>query len=128
MASNFPIAMANVPSVQQVIHINKPVPFLWKTTSKLVLELEPLLVRATFTNRYEVRAHFMKEKMTASLAAGVLSAALMVPDVAQAAEEASGGSSSLKNFLLSIAAGGVVLAVIMFAVIGVSNFDPVKRN
>ncbi|MBA0844245.1 hypothetical protein Goarm_001355 [Gossypium armourianum] len=32
------------------------------------------------------------------------------------------------NFLLSIAAGGVVLVAIVGAVIGVSNFDPVKRT
>ncbi|KAA8523297.1 hypothetical protein F0562_009720 [Nyssa sinensis] len=35
---------------------------------------------------------------------------------------------SLKNFLLSIVSGGVVLGVIVGAVIGVSNFDPVKRS
>ncbi|KAH7523867.1 hypothetical protein FEM48_Zijuj06G0057500 [Ziziphus jujuba var. spinosa] len=35
-------------------------------------------------------------------------------------------SPSLKSFLLSIAAGGVVVASIIGAVIEVSNFDPVK--
>ncbi|RQW14432.1 Photosystem II reaction center X protein [Rhodobacteraceae bacterium CH30] len=35
---------------------------------------------------------------------------------------------SLNNFLLSIGAGGVVLAGILGAIIGVSNFDPVKRG
>ncbi|KDO73605.1 hypothetical protein CISIN_1g033248mg [Citrus sinensis] len=46
--------------------------------------------------------------------------------VAEAA--GSGLSPSLKNFLLSIVAGGVVLAAIVGAVIGVANFDPVKRT
>ncbi|NBH29358.1 Photosystem II reaction center X protein [Clostridiaceae bacterium] len=50
---------------------------------------------------------------------------MIVPDVAEAA---SGVSPSLKNFLLSIVAGGVVLTAIVGAVIGVSNFDPVKRS
>lgn len=42
------------------------------------------------------------------------------------AEAASRGlSPSLKNFLLSIVAGGIVLIAILGAFIGVSNFDPV---
>nr|7OUI_X Chain X, PsbX [Arabidopsis thaliana]7OUI_x Chain x, PsbX [Arabidopsis thaliana] len=40
----------------------------------------------------------------------------------------SGISPSLKNFLLSIASGGLVLTVIIGVVVGVSNFDPVKRT
>ncbi|MQL41659.1 Photosystem II reaction center X protein [Escherichia coli] len=48
-----------------------------------------------------------------------------MPEVAQAA--GNDFSPSLKNFLLSIVAGGVVLVAILGAVIGVSNFDPVKR-
>ncbi|MGI4421837.1 photosystem II reaction center X protein [Klebsiella pneumoniae] len=46
----------------------------------------------------------------------------------EAAEAASSFSPSLKNFLLSIGAGGVVLTAILGAVIGVANFDPVKRT
>ncbi|CAN0839379.1 hypothetical protein LINGRAHAP2_LOCUS2560 [Linum grandiflorum] len=49
---------------------------------------------------------------------------MVIPDVAQAAEV----SPSLKNFLLSIAAGGTVLTAIIGAIVGVSNFDPVKRS
>lgn len=48
------------------------------------------------------------------------------------AEAASGGlSPSLKNFLLSIVAGCIVLIAILGAVFGVSNFDHVadgKKN
>ncbi|KAF6156041.1 hypothetical protein GIB67_004945 [Kingdonia uniflora] len=37
-------------------------------------------------------------------------------------------TSSLKNLLLSVVAGGTVLAVIIVVVVAVSNFDPVKRD
>ncbi|CAJ2638145.1 hypothetical protein L195_g014347 [Trifolium pratense] len=72
--------------------------------------------------RFQVRAS-MKEKAVTGLTAAALTASMVVPDVAEAAV-----SPSLKNFLLSIAAGGVVVVVILGAVIAVSNFDPVKRN
>ncbi|XP_021757835.1 uncharacterized protein LOC110722841 [Chenopodium quinoa] len=65
----------------------------------------------------------LKEKAVTGLTAAALTASMMVPDVAEAAEL----SPSLKNFLLSIAAGGVVLTAIVGAVVAVSNFDPVKR-
>ncbi|KAL2925478.1 Photosystem II reaction center X protein [Bienertia sinuspersici] len=65
----------------------------------------------------------LKEKAVSGLTAAALTASMMVPDVAEAAEL----SPSLKNFLLSIGAGGVVLTAILGAVIAVSNFDPVKR-
>uniref|UniRef100_A0A7N0ZUP8 Uncharacterized protein n=1 Tax=Kalanchoe fedtschenkoi TaxID=63787 RepID=A0A7N0ZUP8_KALFE len=120
MASTFPISMAITPSPT---HFSKAQPLFIEPKSTSISASHQLPVRAR--SRLEVRAQL---KMGGSLAAGVLSAAVMVPDVAQAVEDASGGSASLKNFLLSIAAGGVVLAVILFAVIGVSNFDPVKRN
>ncbi|KAF3615112.1 Photosystem II reaction center X protein [Capsicum annuum] len=67
----------------------------------------------------------MKEKAVAGLSAGLITATMVVPDVAQAVD---GVSPSLKNFLLSIVSGGVVLFAILGAVIGVSNFDPVKRG
>ncbi|CAN1331665.1 Photosystem II reaction center X protein [Linum perenne] len=50
---------------------------------------------------------------------------MVVPDVAEAAEYAL--TPSLKNFLLNIVAGTFVLSAIAGAIIGVSNFDPVKR-
>ncbi|MFQ6619096.1 hypothetical protein Gotur_000017 [Gossypium turneri] len=66
-----------------------------------------------------------KEKAVTMLTAAAMTTSMMVPEIAQAAD---GVTPSLKNFLLSIAAGGVVLVAIIGAVIGVSNFDPVKRS
>ncbi|KAK1308821.1 hypothetical protein QJS10_CPA09g00137 [Acorus calamus] len=68
----------------------------------------------------------MREKAVTGLTAAALTAAMVLPDIAEAAQP--GVSPSLKNFLLSIVAGGVVLTVIVGAVVGVSNFDPVKRS
>lgn len=51
---------------------------------------------------------------------------MVIPEVAEAAGPDL--SPSLKNFLLSIVAGGVIFAAIVGAVIGVANFDPVKRT
>ncbi|KQK14683.1 uncharacterized protein LOC100834468 [Brachypodium distachyon] len=67
-----------------------------------------------------------QEKLTAGLAAAAVAAALVLPEVAEAASP--GLSPSLKNFLLSIVSGGVVFAGILGAVVAVSNFDPVKRT
>ncbi|XP_024379314.1 uncharacterized protein [Physcomitrium patens] len=53
-------------------------------------------------------------------------AAAVVPEIAEAAQP--GVSPSLKNLLLSVVAGGVVVTVIGVAVAGVSTFDPVKRK
>ncbi|OEL32189.1 hypothetical protein BAE44_0006791 [Dichanthelium oligosanthes] len=58
--------------------------------------------------------------------AAAVAAALVLPEVAEAAQP--GISPSLKNFLLSIVSGGVVLVAIVGAVVAVSNFDPVKRG
>ncbi|KAI4335241.1 hypothetical protein L6164_013905 [Bauhinia variegata] len=78
---------------------------------------------ATKSNgKFAVRAS-LKEKAVTGLTAAALTASMMIPDVAEAAV-----TPSLKNFLLSIAAGGVVLTIIVGAVIGVANFDPVKRT
>ena len=65
------------------------------------------------------------EKVVTGLTAAALTTSIVIPEVAQAAD---GVTPSLKNFLLSIAAGGVVVVAIIGAVIGVSNFDPVKRS
>ncbi|KAG6470504.1 uncharacterized protein LOC122032299 [Zingiber officinale] len=67
-----------------------------------------------------------KEKVLSRLTAAAMVAALVIPEVAEAAQP--GISPSLKNFLLSIVSGGVVVGVIVGAVIAVSNFDPVKRS
>ncbi|KAJ1439900.1 Photosystem II PsbX [Sesbania bispinosa] len=90
----------------------KPLPL---RSSKAVAAPKP-------NGRFQVRAS-MKEKVVTGLTAAALTASMMVPDVAEAAV-----SPSLKNFLLSIAAGGVVVVVIVGAVVGVANFDPVKRS
>ncbi|KAH7572081.1 hypothetical protein ACOSP7_015097 [Xanthoceras sorbifolium] len=68
----------------------------------------------------------LKEKAVTGLTAAALTASMVIPEVAEAAD--SGLTPSLKNFLLSIVAGGVVLTAIVGAVIGVANFDPVKRT
>ncbi|OIS99932.1 PREDICTED: uncharacterized protein LOC109228524 [Nicotiana attenuata] len=94
---------------------------------------KPLPIRPSkniATNSKPIVAKFvvkasLKEKVVTGLTAGVLTASMVVPDVAQAAD---GVSPSLKNFLLSIVAGGAVLTAIIGAIIGVSNFDPVKRS
>nr|8C29_X Chain X, Photosystem II PsbX [Picea abies]8C29_x Chain x, Photosystem II PsbX [Picea abies] len=81
------------------------------------------------SNRSRVVMHASqgkKEQSLAGLTSLALAAAMAIPEIAEAA--GSGVSPSLKNFLLSIAAGGVVATAIAGAVIGVSNFDPVKRN
>lgn len=83
-----------------------------------------VMVASKSNGRFQVRASSMKEKVVTGLTAAALTASMIVPDVAEAATV----SPSLKNFLLSIAAGGVVAVAILGAVIGVSNFDPVKRN
>ncbi|CAN6465445.1 unnamed protein product [Victoria cruziana] len=68
----------------------------------------------------------LKEQAVTGLAALAMTAAMVVPEMAEAAQP--GLSPSLKNFLLSIVSGGVVVGVIIGAVIGVANFDPVKRT
>lgn len=82
-------------------------------------------VASKSNGRFQVKAS-LKEKAVTGLTAAALTASMVIPEVAEAAE--SGVSPSLKNFLLSIVAGGVVLFAIVGAVIGVSNFDPVKRS
>ncbi|KAI3468073.1 hypothetical protein Pfo_024736 [Paulownia fortunei] len=67
----------------------------------------------------------LKEKAVTEITAAAVAASMVVPEMAQAAD---GVTPSLNNFLLSIAAGGVVLGVIVGAVVGVSDFDPVKRS
>ncbi|KAL5197049.1 hypothetical protein ABZP36_000561 [Zizania latifolia] len=85
------------------------------------------LPRARPAARMAVRASAsMKEKAAAGLTAAAVAAAMVLPDVAEAAQ--GGLTPSLKNFLLSIVSGGVVLVAIVGAVVAVSNFDPVKRT
>ncbi|MCO5575977.1 hypothetical protein L7F22_029784 [Adiantum nelumboides] len=67
-----------------------------------------------------------KEISIAAPAALAVLAAAIIPDMAEAV--APGVSPSLKNLLLSVVAGGVVLVAIGGAVAAVSTFDPVKRK
>jgi branched-subunit amino acid transport protein AzlD len=75
--------------------------------------------------RLQVKALKMDKALT-GISAAALTASMVIPEIAEAA--GSGISPSLKNFLLSIASGGLVLTVIIGVVVGVSNFDPVKRT
>ncbi|CAL0327148.1 unnamed protein product [Lupinus luteus] len=68
----------------------------------------------------------LKEKAVTVLTVASLTASMVIPEVAHAA--GSDVSPSLQNFLLSIFAGGVVLGGLFGAVLGVANFDPVKRT
>ncbi|XP_051149544.1 uncharacterized protein LOC127264160 [Andrographis paniculata] len=76
--------------------------------------------------KFQVRAaapSSLKDKAVTGLTAAALTASMIIPDAAEAAV-----SPSLKNFLLSIVAGGVVFALITGVVVAVANFDPVKRT
>ncbi|CAL1390038.1 unnamed protein product [Linum trigynum] len=75
---------------------------------------------------FRVDASSLKERAVAGATAAALAASMAMPEVASAAADSS-LTPSLENFLLSIAAGGFVLAAIGGAIVGVSNFDPVKR-
>ncbi|KZV47463.1 hypothetical protein F511_23043 [Dorcoceras hygrometricum] len=70
--------------------------------------------------KLQIKASLKEKAATVTLAA--LMATMVVPESASAADSFS---PSLKNFLLSIGAGGFVVFAIIGAVIGVSNFDSV---
>lgn len=110
-------------------------PLTQNRSSNTIAFLKPLPLKpskfssssAIPSRRFHVKASKLKiEKAVSGLAAAALTVSMAIPEVAEAA--GSGISPSLKNFLLSIAAGGVVLTVIIGVVVGVSNFDPVKRS
>ncbi|KAM7257968.1 hypothetical protein ACFE04_013709 [Oxalis oulophora] len=117
MASTSAVTMAAMPLTHNKVYqssLFRPLP-----------EMRQSKFAAVSKGRLEVKASAsMKEKIVSGLTAGALTASMVMPDVAQAAEL----SPSLKNFLGSIVAGGVVLTAIIVAIIGVSNFDPVKRG
>ncbi|KAG6541025.1 hypothetical protein Mapa_017598 [Marchantia paleacea] len=77
-------------------------------------------------SRVVMSAAPQKEQNMAGLTSVALLAAAIIPEIAEAAQP--GISPSLKNLLLSVVAGGVVLSAIGVAVAGVSTFDPVKRR
>ncbi|KAB2019690.1 hypothetical protein ES319_D07G013700v1 [Gossypium barbadense] len=126
MASTSAVSMALPLSPTTQTKVSIPNPFLNP------LPLKHSSMAATPTTRpnatkLEIKASSSsnKEKAVTMLTAAAMTTSMMVPEIAQAAD---GVTPSLKNFLLSIAAGGVVLVAIIGAVIGVSNFDPVKRS
>ncbi|KAM3321203.1 Photosystem II reaction center X protein [Capsicum baccatum] len=125
-------------STSSIVSMAMPPTYTSQNKQPIVVEsfFKPLPIRPSkqiatskSTNKFVVikasSSSSMKEKAVAGLSAGLITATMVVPDVAQAAD---GVSPSLKNFLLSIVSGGVVLFAILGAVIGVSNFDPVKRG
>ena len=81
-------------------------------------------LRPLFETRTKTRTpgSSKSEKMTAAVTAAS-AAALANPLVAEAAM-----TPSLKNTLLSVVAGGLVLGAIAAAVIGVSTFDKIGRK
>ncbi|CAH8392445.1 unnamed protein product [Eruca vesicaria subsp. sativa] len=110
-----PLTQNRSPSSAKPIALLKPLP------------LKSSKASAMPSRRFQVKASNLKmEKAVSGLAAAALTVSMAIPEVAEAA--GSGISPSLKNFLLSNVAGGVVLAVIIGVVVGVSNFDPVKRG
>ncbi|WZZ08692.1 hypothetical protein YC2023_094613 [Brassica napus] len=115
-----PLTQNRSPSSTKTVALRKP-----------LLPLKPSKASSSSlampSRRFQVNASNLKmEKAVSGLAAAALTVSMVIPEVAEAA--GSGVSPSLKNFLLSIAAGGVVLTVIIGVVVGVSNFDPVKRG
>ncbi|KAK4798174.1 hypothetical protein SAY86_030500 [Trapa natans] len=103
----------------------KPSECLFKPLPVRLSKKSPIAGEPRSGRRFEARAS-LKEKAVTGLTAAALTASMMIPDVAEAA--GPGISPSLKNFLLSITAGGIVIGVLVGAVIGVANFDPVKRS
>lgn len=101
-----------------------------KTLSRQGLALAAPSVRSSklIANRSRVvmSASPQSDNKLAALTSLAFLAAAVVPEIAEAAQP--GVSPSLKNLLLSVVAGGVVVTVIGVAVAGVSTFDPVKRK
>ncbi|KAI3754155.1 hypothetical protein L1987_53933 [Smallanthus sonchifolius] len=129
-----PFLFSHPPHKQQVAMastsaLSMAMPLTHKTTTNSFFN--PLTLRVSSSNtlpasskRLVVKSS-IKDNTVTALTAAVLTASMVVPEAAQAA---SGVTPSLNNFLLSIGAGGVVLGGILGAIIGVSNFDPVKRG
>lgn len=109
-----------------------PATLVWeaKTLSRQGLALAAPSVRSSklIANRSRVvmSASPQSDNKLAALTSLAFLAAAVVPEIAEAAQP--GVSPSLKNLLLSVVAGGVVVTVIGVAVAGVSTFDPVKRK
>lgn len=123
--------MASV-SVSMALPLSSATPTRSSLPSSEAFLKPQLLKKSTVVKKSESKPKLitiessLKEKAVKGLTAAALTSSMVIPQVAHAA--GNDFSPSLKNFLLSIAAGGVVLVAIFGAVIGVSNFDPVKRT
>ncbi|KAJ0987522.1 hypothetical protein J5N97_005878 [Dioscorea zingiberensis] len=115
------MALATAAAATMAMPVSQTSPGAFVCSMKLTTRLTT--VHAKSSNRVEIIA---SSKAMTGLTAVALTAALVIPEMAEAAQP--GISPSLKNFLLSIVAGGVVLVVIVGAVVAVANFDPVKRS
>jgi len=93
---------------------------------KGVLLMSRKQVALAVSNGSRVSMSATKEHNIAGLTGLALVAASVVPEIAEAAQP--GVSDSLRNLLLSVVAGGVVVTVLGVAVAGVSTFDPVSRR
>lgn len=93
-----------------------PTPTCWVN-----LEVHATTATNNATHR-RIRRESVLRKLSATATAAVVTS-LYNPLVAEASI-----TPSLKNTLLSVVAGGVVLAAIAVAVIGVSSFDKVSRK
>lgn len=113
------MAMPLITASQKTIQSPTSGPFL----NPLKLSKKTVFVNSNSKTKLQVQAS-LKEKAITGLTAAALTASMVMPEAASAA---SNLTPSLNNFLLSIGAGGVVLIAILGAVVGVSNFDPVKR-
>ncbi|KAJ1382288.1 Photosystem II PsbX [Sesbania bispinosa] len=119
------VAMALPLSSATQNRLNKPSSEAFFNPLPLRQSKRTLFTKAQSKSKLGIHAS-LKEKALTGITAASLTASMVIPEVAQAA--GSDLTPSLKNFLLSIFAGGVVLAALLGAVIGVSNFDPVKRT
>jgi len=68
------------------------------------------------------------EKVSMAVSSATVASAAPAFAASEAVNDIAAITPSLKNTLLSVVAGGVVLAAIAAAVIGVSSFDKVTRK
>ncbi|KAM7510751.1 hypothetical protein LguiB_009626 [Lonicera macranthoides] len=87
------------------------------------LSVRNLINSRSARRRLQVQASLKEKAITA---AALMASFALIPEAAVAAD--SGLSPSLKNFLLSIVAGGFVALALAGAVIAVANFDPNSRH
>mmetsp|Transcript_8451 Transcript_8451/g.31437 ORF Transcript_8451/g.31437 Transcript_8451/m.31437 type:complete len:118 (-) Transcript_8451:1185-1538(-) len=89
------------------------------------------IVKSVSCKSSAVRATAVKSKSTfesAKLSASAVASTAIVSALSSPLAAEAAITPSLKNTLLSVLAGGVVLGAIAAAVIGVSSFDKVTRK